>query len=73
MLEKVEKTEIDLGNGNKILLLKYVGENDVVKYLDNIVRHYVQNESYSEFIDMDMNNPWVRIVVKGKKSKTLFL
>jgi len=69
-MEKIKITELEC-NGNKILLMRYIGEDDPVRYLDNAVALYVQEEEYVEFVDVEMDNPWIRIVIKGKTSKTL--
>ena len=70
-IEGVSFKEINCRNGNKILLLNYAGEDDPVRHLDDAVRQYVGRDNYTEFVDMSMDNPWVRIVVKGDNSRYL--
>jgi len=48
----------------KIAIFRYNGDNDPVRHLDDAIRVYTDSckYSYTEFIDMNMDNPWVRIV-----------
>lgn len=49
----------------KVGILLYTGSGDPVKHLNEAVHLYVQNEGYNEFIDANMDNPWVRVIIKG--------
>ena len=49
----------------KIGILMYVGDGDPVKHLNEAVQMYVQNVGYNEFIDANMDNPWIRVIIKG--------
>jgi hypothetical protein len=49
----------------KVGILIYTGSGDPVKQLDEAVDLYVRHEGYNEFIDANMDNPWVRVIVKG--------
>jgi len=49
----------------KIGILVYTGEGDPVKHLNEAVHYYVGTNSYNEFIDANMDNPWVRVIIKG--------
>ena len=49
----------------KVGILVYTGSGDPVKQLDEAVDLYVRHEGYNEFIDANMDNPWVRVIVKG--------
>ena len=49
----------------KVGILHYVGNGDPVKNLNAAVSKYVANEGYNEFVDANMDNPWVRVIVKG--------
>jgi len=51
--------------GTKVGILMYVGEGDPIKNLNEAVDRYTQNDEYREFIDANMDNPWVRVIVKG--------
>jgi len=63
----IQESTIDLtfGRKGKIAVFMYVGEDDPVAILDNAVSQYVGHEGYSEFIDINMDNPWVRVVMSG--------
>jgi len=49
----------------KIGILMYVGSGDPVRHLNEAVHLYVRNEGYNEFIDANMDNPWIRVIIKG--------
>lgn len=49
----------------KVGILIYTGAGDPVKHLNEAVRNYVGHEAYNEFIDANMDNPWVRVIIKG--------
>ena len=46
-------------------ILMYIGSGDPVKHLNEAVRLYVKDKGYNEFIDANMDNPWVRVIIKG--------
>ena len=49
----------------KVGILFYNGEGDPVKNLNEAVHLYVNHQGYNEFIDSNMDNPWVRVIIKG--------
>jgi archaellum component FlaG (FlaF/FlaG flagellin family) len=49
----------------RIGILMYVGSGDPVRKLNEAVSLYVKNEGYNEFIDANMDNPWIRVIIKG--------
>jgi hypothetical protein len=49
----------------KVGILIYTGSGDPVKNLNEAVNLYVGHEGYNEFIDANMDNPWVRVIIKG--------
>ena len=56
----------DLKVGYKFVgkILMYIGDSDPVKYLDEAISEYTNiGENYREFIDANMDNPWVRIII----------
>lgn len=58
--------EATSGNGNvKVGILMYVGSGDPVRHLNDAVHYYVGNVGYNEFIDANMDNPWIRVIIKG--------
>ncbi len=64
---KIQESEIDLVNGRKgqIAVLTYVGDDDPVAVLEWAVSEYVENVGYNEFIDINMDNPWTRVILSG--------
>jgi hypothetical protein len=50
----------------------YRGDNDVVREIDEFIRSKVSTENYTEYVDINMDNPWARIIVIGDESKFLF-
>lgn len=49
----------------KVGILIYTGAGDPIKNLREAVRQYVGKEGYNEFIDANMDNPWVKVIIKG--------
>ena len=49
----------------KVGILIYTGVGDPVKNLNEAVSQYVGLVGYNEFIDANMDNPWVRVIIKG--------
>lgn len=64
---KIQESEINLTHGRKgkIAIFMYIGFEDPVEVLDDAVSQYVGNESYNEFIDIEMDNPQIRLVISG--------
>jgi hypothetical protein len=54
-----------------MVLFNYVGEGDPIPALNEAIEGYTNklpvHQNYSEFIDMNMDNPWVRIVCVTNK------
>ncbi len=47
----------------KVAIFTYSGEEDPVRHIDKAIAQYVSDyKSYKQFVDMNMDNPWVRIV-----------
>lgn len=70
----IRESKIDLGNGKtgKIAVFMYTGADDPVEKLDEAVANYVGHESHMQFVDVHMDNPWIRVItsdinqIKGK-------
>jgi hypothetical protein len=59
--------------GSNILLgIYYRGDNDPVRKIDSFIRNKISTQNYTEYVDMNMDNPWVRIIVMGDEAKFLF-
>jgi hypothetical protein len=54
-------------SNNKVIvgILIYTGSGDPAKHLNEAVHLYVRQEGYNEFIDANMDNPWIRVIIKG--------
>ena len=58
-------------NGNtievgKVAILKGgIGSINPKSILDNAVSEYVKYNTYNQFVEIHLDNPWVRVVVKG--------
>jgi len=61
----IQKSPFNLPHGEKgiIAVFMYVGDDDPVGILDDAVRKYTENVGYHEFIDHNMDTPWIRVVV----------
>jgi hypothetical protein len=64
---KIQESPIDLINGDKgkVAIFMYQGEDDPMEALDKAVHQYVGKGYVTQFIDIDMDNPCVRVIVSG--------
>lgn len=62
-----QESDINLTNGQKgkVAIFMFIGEDDPVAKLDWAVSEYVGHYGYMEFIDINMDNPWSRVVIYG--------
>lgn len=62
---KIQQSTIELKGGGKgrVAVFLYGGEGNPMVALDEAVAEYVGNEPASQFIDINMDNPWVRVVI----------
>jgi hypothetical protein len=69
---KIQESRIELTGGRfgKIAVLIYAGEGDPDVALESAVSSYVGNVGYNEFVDINMDNPWVRVVMSGMNEMT---
>lgn len=62
-MKDIKILEQELTNGKKIAIFCYVGDGDPEKHLNKAIKVYTDDaKNYNEFIDMNMDNPWVRII-----------
>ena len=61
----IEIEELKNNNGKRVAILTYRGEADPVMKLDYAIKEYTKDQKYWEFIDMNMDNPWTRVVIFG--------
>lgn len=38
---------------------------DPASYMDEVVKNYVENKDYNEFIETNLDLPWVRVIIEG--------
>lgn len=50
-----------------LMVVKYIGDGDPVVTIEAFIKDYFKffMDEYFEYIDMNMDNPWVRIVSIG--------
>ena len=66
MFEDVQIIEKDLGNGGKLAILRGGFHSPNPKaYMDNVVSDYVRDHIYNEFIEENLDTPWVRVIITG--------
>ena len=63
----INEAEYDLEDGTKgkVAVFIYYGSGDPSRVLDNAIRSYVDGNPYYEFIEANMNNPWMRVVASN--------
>jgi hypothetical protein len=64
--EEITVEELKRDIRQRVAILTYRGDGDPVSKLDKKVREYTNGKEYWEFIDMNMDNPWTRIIVFGE-------
>lgn len=64
---KIQESSLDLTRGRKgqVAVLMYSGEGDPVAKLDWAVSEYVGHVEHNQFIDISMDNPWIRVIISG--------
>lgn len=69
--DNIEYEYTKLG-ANILMGIHYRGDNDPVIGIDDFMTKKLSDKKYTEYIDTNMDNPWVRIIVIGDESKFLF-
>jgi hypothetical protein len=66
-LKDVEIFEYELGNGNKLAILRGGLESlNPIEYMNKITNQYVYGKGYTtQLIEKKLDNPWVRVVIIG--------
>ena len=69
---KFQESTIDLTHGRKgqVAILMYAGDGDPVATLDLAVSEYVGNVGHNQFVDINMDNPWIRVIISGINDMT---
>ena len=42
-----------------------LNKENPIEFMNSIVHDYVKNDLYNEFIEIEMDNPWVRVILDG--------
>jgi hypothetical protein len=53
------------GRKGKLAVFMYVGSDDPVEKLDEAVSKYVGHDGYYEYVDINMDNPWTRVILSN--------
>ena len=59
------------GNGNSIevgkvaILRGGIGAMNPKAFMDKAVSEYVKYNTFNQFVEIHLDNPWVRVIVKG--------
>ena len=61
-MSDIKIIEFSLENG-KVAIFQYVGQDDPVDPLNEAVYLYTGGTKYTEMDDINMDNPWVRVVI----------
>ena len=64
VMKDVKITEVKSGSG-KIAIFSYTGPDDPVCILDEAICLYTRGSNYTEFIDISMDNPLVRVIISN--------
>jgi len=67
IINDVEITEVP-NKKNSIIIFEYHGDNDPVEKIDEAIKMYMHEVNYKEFVDSNMDNPWMRIVIASDKT-----
>lgn len=69
MIGEVKIFEQEIGTkphaGKFTILFGGVNSSNPKAYMDEIVDEYVGTKSYTQFVDIQLDNPWLRIIVSG--------
>ena len=62
---QIFEQKLDDGNGTITILLGGMNEPNPKAYMDGTVSKYVTGELYNEFIEIFLDNPYVRVIISG--------
>ena len=65
-MEEIIVEELKNNNSKRVSILTYRGEGDPVMKLNKKIEEYTKGEKYWEFVDMNMDNTWTRVIVFGE-------
>ena len=64
-MENIIIREVTQGENIKIAIFTYTGNKNPKSSLDEAVRDYTKGNTFNQFIDYHLDNPWTRVVVIG--------
>ncbi len=69
-MNNIEIAEQELKKGDKVvgkvaILRGGLNTDNPTAIMNDAVSTYVQNKGYNEFVEIFLDNPWVRVVVGG--------
>lgn len=56
---------LDNGKGTLSILCGGLGVSNPKAYMDSVVSNYVKGAMYNEFIEVFLDNPYVRVIITG--------
>ncbi len=70
MCKKFDDVEVyTLQSSDKSLTITILkggyNHEDPASYMDGVVEDYVKNRAYNEFIETNLDLPWVRVIIEG--------
>lgn len=51
--------------GKMTILRGGLDSENPIAYMNNAVRKYVGTNLYNEFVEIQMDNPWIRVIISG--------
>lgn len=64
MKVQIYKQELN-GGGELVIIIGGLGSENPKAILDKAVKTLTCDEAYNEFIDIHLDNPWIRVVIMG--------
>ncbi len=63
----VQQLKDETGNivGKIVILVGGVKSDNPKEYMDSAINKYVGNEGHNQFVEIHLDNPWTRVLIKG--------
>lgn len=64
--DRIFEYPIELKSGKKLYLAILIGgltSDNPTQYMNDKVSEYIKGELYNEYIDVNLDNPWVRVII----------
>lgn len=62
---QIFEQKLDGGKGTISILCGGLNANNPKSFMDEVVSQYVKGEMYNEFIEIFLDNPYVRVIITG--------